>query len=67
MFVAALVVSQKFLEEAPVSLRAWSALLNLPVADLVKAESILLQGIRHRIYVSSHDYTCFAREALMQH
>ncbi|PWN47309.1 hypothetical protein IE53DRAFT_307907, partial [Violaceomyces palustris] len=56
MFLAAIMVSSKFLQDKTYSNRAWAKISGLPIRELGKLERVFLSSIDYRLVVNEGEW-----------
>ncbi|WFD26826.1 PHO85 cyclin-5 [Malassezia nana] len=66
MFLAAIVVASKFLQDRTYSNRTWAKISGLSPREIEQLERIFLRTIQYNLYVNEAQWTAWTRELTLQ-
>lgn len=66
MFLAAIVVASKFLQDRTYSNRTWAKISGLTAREIEQLERVFLRTIQYNLYVSEAQWTAWTRELTLQ-
>ncbi|KAF2860841.1 hypothetical protein K470DRAFT_203895, partial [Piedraia hortae CBS 480.64] len=64
MFLTALILATKYLQDKTYSLKAWSKMSGLRIAEIVALERLFLQTVQWNLHIPATKFRCFTSSIL---